>query len=193
MCRFNLLTARPVREAVSGSISLKPEKSVQVGELDKKDDEKEQGPMKEFIGSNPKNLLVKGGEEHIIVSLCLRILGNRSWVWIFTDNNHSTELVAIDPSKLTAVTRLETDTGKTATLFRCQHPGMDNLGAEFLFKRKLADGSPLIAAWNKELWFRTHLDGCEVKVKFDLRKMMYNRKLEFWGSASDREWTPVPR
>jgi hypothetical protein len=198
--QFNLLTARPVREAFLRSLSLKPEKSVQVGELDKNGDivntdtglivqipvhpdsspgqESEQRRLKEFIASNSNNLLVKGDEEHIVVSLCLRILGNRSWFWIFTDDDHSTELVAIDPSKLTAVTRLETDTGKTAMLCRYERPGSDNLGAKFFFKRQLADGSPLVATKDKELWFITHLDGREVKVKFDLRKMMYKGKLE---------------
>ena len=199
--QFDLLTARPVREAFLRSLSLKPEKSVDVGELEKNGNaansdkgmivtipdypegspgqEREQRRLKEFIASNPSNVLVKGDEEYIIVSLTLRIQGNRSWFWIFTDANHSTELVAIDPSELKAVTRLETDTGKTVALFRYERPGMDNLGAKFFFKRQLADGSPLVTTKDRELRFKTHLDGREVKVKFDLRKMMYKEKLEF--------------
>jgi hypothetical protein len=39
--------------------------------------------------------------------------------------------------------------------------------------------SALVAAMDKELWFGTHLDGREVKAKFDLGRMMYKGKLEF--------------
>jgi hypothetical protein len=178
--QFNLLTARPIREALLRSKSLTPEKFIRMDAAGKNGEERERDRLSEFVESNPENLIIEGDEAHIIVSLCLRLLGKKlpSVSWIIMDEAHSTELLALDPLELMAVTMLETETGKKVMLFRYEPAGRDNWGAKFYFKRRSADGSALVSAGDKELLFRTRLDGRQIKIKFDLRKMIYKGKLE---------------
>jgi hypothetical protein len=70
------------------------------------------------------------------------------------------------------------DTGKRLKVFDYIPPGADRLGAKILFQRILPDGTPFIAPGDKELRFETRINKMKIKVKFDLRKMLYKGKLE---------------
>jgi hypothetical protein len=160
---------------------MKPGDSVQLHELNKKDNEMEQARLKKFIASNPNSSIVQGDEEHIILSFIVPSPGKPSPKNILAwGEDHSDEAFsAIDSSKLIANTSLETDSGKRIKIFRYEPPGTDRLGAKFFFKRKLPDGSPFITSGDKELRFETRLNDRKLKLKFDLRKMIYKGKLEF--------------
>jgi hypothetical protein len=174
----NLLTARPVREAVLRSIALDQGASVRLGDLLKKDREAEQARLEEFVASNPDSLVVKGDKEHIVVSLILKKPGRLLPGKILNEPSDG-EFSAIDAPKLIADARLETDSGKQLKVSRYEPPGKDRLGAKFFFERKLPDCSPFIAAGDRELRFETSLNDRKLKVKFDLKKMRYKGKLEF--------------
>ena len=173
----SLLTARPVREAVLRSISLSQGESVRLDDLYKKDREAEQARLAEFIASNPDSFLVKGDEEHIIVSLILKTPGRPVPGRILSEHSDQ-EFSTIDASKLVADAGLETDSGKRIDIFGYEPPGKDRLGAKFFFKRKLPDGSPFIADGDRKLLFETGLNDRKLKVTFDLKKMKYKGKLE---------------
>ena len=75
-------------------------------------------------------------------------------------------------------TFLSTSHGKRAEIVRYDPPGLDSLGAKFYFLRRLHDGSALIGNRDTDLQFETRIGGRRVRVKFDLRKMMYKGKLQ---------------
>jgi hypothetical protein len=179
--QVRVLTALPVREALLRGISLAP-KSLGVDELERRNPEKEKARLKDFIVSNPDNILVKGDAENIVISaqlltyygLAVESGGNV----INAKSPGFDELTEADLPELKARTILETDSGKRIQLSDYAPPGSDGLGAKLFFKRKLPDGTYSITEADKELRLEVPLKYHKVKVKFDLKKMMYKGKLE---------------
>jgi hypothetical protein len=213
--RIRLLSARPVREALLAQLSYAKdpvrnpgaEATVKAGDLRAAEAEsKRQAALKELVDKNPEDILVKGDDDYIIVTVCLAqfIQG-----WLTgqyevqkhsgTGSDRSPTMLGIEPprsrsgwqemgrpevlvnlqtSDLIPCTFLATKTGKRIPLIRYDQPGKDMLGARFLFPRKQANGTPTITAGDRELWFETRIADKQVKVKFDLQKMGYLGKLE---------------
>lgn len=92
-------------------------------------------------------------------------------------------------SDLESQTRLSTDAGKKVPLAKYDPLGENGYGVKFYFPRHLPDGSPLVAAGNKEIRFDTTIPlpkrgdierrSITVTAKWDLRKMLYQGKPAF--------------
>jgi hypothetical protein len=213
--RIRLLTARPVREALltvisfAGGTAYEPgaEATIKVGERKPGDVEvKRQARLKELMDENPDDILVKGDDENIVVTITLTQF-LQGWLpgqyevqqhsGVGSDRNP--QMIGIEPSRrkpgwqeaarpeilmrlrssdLTGCTFLSTKNGKRVPVIRYDPPAMDALGGRFQFSRKLPDGTPFVTPGDKELQFETCINGKQVKVKFDLRKMIYKGKLE---------------
>jgi len=79
-------------------------------------------------------------------------------------------------SDLVRDTNLSTDSGERVSPAR--FVPRDRAGAKFYFPRILPDGSALISKAHKELRFETRIGDQRLKVRFDLRKMVYKGRLE---------------
>jgi hypothetical protein len=146
--------------------------------------------LREFIASNPENILIKGDKDHIILSMSF-ISGThppylqgghiyfRGDPALLRQKQYASQLSETTVSKLIADTSLETDTGRKIDIFSFAPPGPDGLGAIFIFKRRMSDGTSFISTNDKELRFKTKVEDRKIKVKFDLRKMIYRGQLEY--------------
>jgi hypothetical protein len=181
--RIELLTARPVREALLRRISLEPGAVIHVHELNKTDEEKEQLRLDDFLALNPDSILIKGDEEHIVLSLRLLVAqpATDETAWeqeIWEEEDYGAELSEADLKSLPGNTSLETNTRKRVENCDFSPPGPDKLGTKIYFKRLLPDGTPFISDGDRELRFETRLNKRKVSVKFNLKKTVYNGKLE---------------
>lgn len=188
--RIRLLTARPVREAFLSELSLSvhmrqelsSQRTVTVERIKGGDlVSTRQARLKQFLNENPGDTVVDGDNRRIILTLTLtQFTANETphkpsnWA----EQPRPENLIEIHMVDLIGATILSTKTGKKVTLIQYDPPGMDMLGAKFYFPRFLPDGRPLIANGDNELRFETRIKGKSVKVKFDLGKMIYRRKLE---------------
>jgi hypothetical protein len=101
----------------------------------------------------------------------------------------SDALGKLKTSDLESQTRLSTDGGKKVPLAKYDPLGENGYGVKFYFPRHLPDGSPLVAAGNKEIRFDTTIPlpkrqdierkFVAVTAKWDPRKMLYQGKLTF--------------
>ena len=101
----------------------------------------------------------------------------------------SDTLDKLKTSDLESQTRLSTDAGKKVALAKYDPLGENGYGVKFYFPRHLPDGSPLVAAGNKEIRLdmtiplpkNTGLNRKSIAVtaKWDLRKMVYQGKPAF--------------
>lgn len=176
--QVRLLTARPVRESLLRMISLEMGNYI----VDSKEinNRVEYGSerLQQFLGSNPKDVIVQGDDQHIIVTVTLKkALVDGSPVK-YMELTTADELSNIDISKIKAETNLATNTGRRVDLLGYVKPGRDRLGTKFYFPRNLADGRPLITVKDEELYFETRVNDTKIKAKFDLRKMLYKGNLE---------------
>jgi hypothetical protein len=186
--QVRLLTARPIREGMLRLISLGMGSStIDVSELNQGDAavENDRDRLQEFIQSHPNDVRVKGDEQRIILAVTLKkaIWGSSPFITTrtpryFQELTNADSLSKIDPSKIKADTSLAANNGKRVALLSYVPPGPDQLGVKFYFPRYLPDGKPLIKAGTKELLFKTRINNTKIKVKFDLRKMLYRGKLE---------------
>jgi len=175
-----ILTAKPIREAflrlhvletkVISTRDLKPATSA----------EESRKRTEELLASYPNDLLIKGDEKQIILGVSqkvriLGIMGEKSEQEIFG----SDELSDVDQSTIASTTSLATNTGKKSELANYRPPATGAAGALYFFPRSLPDGTPLLTAADKELFFETVLGKRPVKFRFDLGRMRYQGKLEF--------------
>jgi len=213
--RIRLLSSRAVREALLRSLSFSAkaaseasvERSVNVATLKKEANaDNELARLEKFIADNPKDIRVKGDDNHAVISICLAafipapeppsgktsdVFGVIDWGpppapspasvprnlgWI--ENPRPEELSQLKFADLEETTILSTRTGKQIPLIRYDPPGMDGLGAKLYFPRHLPDGSPCVTVNDKELRFETKINGKKIKGKFDLKKLIYKGKLE---------------
>jgi hypothetical protein len=101
----------------------------------------------------------------------------------------SDALDKLKTSDLESQTRLSTDAGKKVPLAKYDPLGENGYGVKFYFPRHLPDGSPLVAAGNKEIRFditiplpkREDIERKSITVtaKWDPRKMLYQGKPAF--------------
>jgi hypothetical protein len=181
MIRFQarILTARPVREAFL-QLQVLDAKVVSIRDIDAATStEESKRPVQEFIASYPDDFLIKGDEKNLIVAISQKIhalgmAGIQSSQEVFC----SDDLSDVDQSKLVAITSLTTNTGKRVDLTNYRPPVTKGPGALYYFPRKLPDGTPLVAAADKELLFKTVIHKRQVKIKFDLGRLKYQGKLE---------------
>ena len=162
--RFSLLTARPVRMALARRTML-----AQPGKSNQSDFEK-------YVDQDDDKNIV------LIMAFSASPAGSNTDLII-------TELLnTLTTPDLTRKTYLSTDGGKKVALAQYDPLGENGYGVKFIFPRALPDGSPLIAAGNKEIRFETILPlpqnkGIElpktftVTGKWDLKKMVYQNKL----------------
>lgn len=198
-----LLTARPVREAMLQIVSQMPGMVVSLDEFNKSDVEVREERLRKFIASNPTSVVVKGDEEHIIISMMLisrarppflqedhiiaqvagplgsMIMYRNPFQILLLQYQHSTQPSKLTLSKLIAGTSLETDTGKRMRISGYIPSDAKGLGAQFIFKRRMPDSTSFITADDKELRFKTRVDDRKIRIKFDLKKMIYKGKLEY--------------
>jgi hypothetical protein len=174
-----ILSAKPVREAFLQLNVLNPivvtAKSIQPATAT----EELRVRLHGLLASYPNDLLVKGDEKHVIISVSQKIrtrglLGAKSEQEVFG----SDELSDVDQSRIVVITSLATNTGKRVELTNYQSPGTRGAGAMYYFPRNLPDGTPLVTATDKELLFETVINKRQVKIKFDLDKLKYKGKLE---------------
>jgi hypothetical protein len=178
--QVRLITALPVREAFLRGISINP-KFIGTEQIDLRLPGMEGARPNDFRLSDPNNYFEKGDEENIIISVMLITYGPVDTVQgplIMTKPPGSDELPKADIPRLLVETYLRTDTGRQINPSIYLPPGGDGLAAKFIFQRKLPDGTPFITQADKELRLEIPLKYHRVKVKFDLRKMMYKGKLE---------------
>ncbi len=162
-----------------------------------------QGRLDKFMATHPGDLRVTRDKDHFVLSISHMILmplvqnpslprgvsikgpitiggqrrsgSPRNGRW---ENEYPDELMPLTLSDLEKLTFLAINEARKLHLVRYDPPGLDGLGAKFYFPRTLPDGSPFVQPGDKELRFETRIDGGRIKVKFDLRKMMYKGKLE---------------
>jgi hypothetical protein len=179
---FRLLTAKPVREAILRSISL----GRALGPVASLKDLSTTGPtieserLRSFIASRPNDLIVRGSNQYIVVALSCRV-GTAASTFdpILRDWREITipaQFSGISLPDLQSNTFLSTDAGGRAAVVRFEP--RDRLGARYYFPKTLADGTPLIGVRSQELRFQTSIQGKQINVKFDLKKMNYRGTIE---------------
>ena len=187
--RIRLLTARPVREAFLSELSLSvqvrqepsSQKTVTLERIKGGDQvSTRQAWLKQFLAEHRGDILVDGDDRRIMVAITLTQFvthetPHKSSDWI--EQPRPENLIEIHMEDVKSTTTLSTTTGSQVRLIQYDPPGMDMLGAKFYFPRTLPDGRPLIGHGDKELRFETRINGKSVKVRFDLRKMIYKGKL----------------
>lgn len=168
------------------------EKLVQLKNLGSKSAaEESQAKLERFIASYPCDVRVQGDDLHIVVAIA-------SVQYVPTDVRVATEDDAMHNANrptweekpppeflremqlpdLLGRTFLSTAPGNRVDIVRYDPPNVDMLEAMLYFPRTLPDGSPFIRPVDKELRFETRINGKGVKVKFDLKKLLYKGKLE---------------
>ena len=158
-----------------------PGYSITLEKLTMDDDEASRFRLKKYIESNPDNFLVRGDTENIIVSLY-------DYRWLHL------QLTEDGLSRLLPDAFLETDTGKRMASNGVSPPSQKSVWEiQFFFKRHLPDGTPFITEDDRELIFGTYPGKypvrvyerddewsiSEIKVRFDLEKMVYRGRLEY--------------
>jgi hypothetical protein len=185
--QVRLLTARPIREGMLQLISLGMCSPLDMSGISECDIsvEKNRERLQEFLQSHPNDVRVKGDEQHIIMAVTLKqAVWSRSPVITTVSPDYLRELTnadqlsIIDASKVYADTNLTTNDGRRIALLNCVPPGSDQLGVKFYFPRHLADGTPIITAKDNKLVFETCINDTKIRVRFDLKKMLYRGKLE---------------
>lgn len=169
---LHFLTAKPLKMAIARSVVLHSNGTVDHAQLQK------------FID--------QANNQSIVVALTLssQPSGTSSL------NGYLSALLKLATSNLASNTFLATGTGRKVFLSRYDPPGQDGLGAKYYFPRKLPDGTSLVAPADKEIRFETMITlnegatltgnelGVELEredriwVQFDLRKMVFEGKLE---------------
>ncbi len=179
--RIRLLTARPVREALLHRAYSSPGVLLSVNDLSQFYAGRKRRPMEEFVASHSNSFLVKGDDEHIIVSVTLRVGSSASseidrQVWReeqLPDEFSQDALVAQLKESY-----LETESGKRQPIIDYQSPASDGLGAKLYFERRLPLGADFITPADREMRLEINLGKGKVRAKFDLRKMRYKGKVE---------------
>ena len=169
---IHFLTAKPVRMAIARALVLQSKGRFQPAQLRKFVDE-----------TNEQNIV-------IALTLSSQPSGTSSI------NGYLSALLKLSSPVLVANTFLATSTGRKVFLTGYDPPGQDGLGAKYYFPRKLSDGTPLVTTADKEIRFETMITldegatltgdrlGVELTredriwMQFDLRKMMFEGKLE---------------
>ncbi|HYK88429.1 MAG TPA: hypothetical protein VE398_06645 [Acidobacteriota bacterium] len=181
--RIRLLTAAPVREAYLRIIDRGPVLAQHIGiefPLEKEislNDLMNRGRLQRFIEDNPDDIRTKGSDKFIVLSAIeARSYGFESFDW--KEESRTDLLMDLQLPDLARVTSLSTKTGKKPHLVRYEQPGLDSLGAKFYFPRLLSDGRPFVTLRDKEPRFETKIGGKKIKVKFDLKKLVYLGRLQ---------------
>jgi hypothetical protein len=88
-------------------------------------------------------------------------------------------LMKLDPSQLTNKVYLERKDGKRLSVADYRSPVADGMGGKFVFPRSL-DGAPFLTPESGSVRFVMNLsDNLKVSMRFDVKKMMYDGKLEY--------------
>jgi len=187
--QIRILTARPVREGFLRMLSLGMPREVGGTEESHPDvTENYKKLLQEFLRSQASDAMLGTGERPIILAVTLKraffesrdsVLRDMTAPPLYREVAGADQLSDLDFSRVTAETSLGTSSGKKVAILSFVPPGPDRLGAKLYFARALPDGTPLIAAKDKELVFETCLNGSRIKTKFDLKRMAYKGKLEF--------------
>jgi len=175
--RVQLLSARPIQEAVSRRISLGKntvEYSVSLKEAG--DSAKVQQELDGSASSSQNTPILQMDKKFIVIAIVLRITPHGLFQW--SQEPDGAELTVADLAQLKKNTRLSTNVGKIVSLFEYKPPGRDWSGARFYFSRTLPNGQPLVTSADEELSFETFMNRRKIRVKFELRKMLYRGKLE---------------
>jgi len=177
--RFHLrfLTAKPVRMAFVRNIMMNAKGEVNREMLEK--------------------YVEQANDDYIIVAMQVSTIPEGS----STFQGYMAALNHLRVPDLVNNTALSTDSGKRVYVSHYEPPGRDGLGAKFIFKRRLPNGSPLISGDDKEIRFETTIELTEdfaitglppsdpqrsidhkradrIYMKYDLRKMIFDGKLE---------------
>ncbi len=175
--RIQLLSARPIQEAVARGISLgKNTVEYSVDMKETANSAKLKQELDESASSNPNTPILQMDKKFIVIAIVLRITPHGLFQW--SQEPDGAELTVADPAQLKKNTRLFTSAGKSVSLLEYKPPGRDWSGARFYFSRSLPDGRPLVTSADEELSFETFMNGRKIKARFELRKMLYRGKLE---------------
>jgi hypothetical protein len=200
--RVRLLTARPMREAYLGVIDRGPEFEMQIfTDLPLRKDISlenlnKESRLEKFMKENPQDIRLKGNDEYIVFTM------TEAWrpystdvyspagragqtqstnieIWkSWRERTRPDQLASLELSDLVKATLLSTKNGEKTPLVRYEQPAGDNLGAKFYFPRLLPDGHPFVTLKDEELRFETRVGGKKIVAKFDLKKLIYQGKLE---------------
>jgi hypothetical protein len=199
------LTAQPIREAYLRRLSFPAdvekgpdfETTIPADQAKAKDKmEESRARLDRFIRANQGDIRVRGDDRHIVITMVLTqfvplptrwgdvpgsarvgvMFGVGQTPWL--EDPRPGLLMGLQLSDWLGNTFLSTSHGKRAGIVRYDPPALDLLGAKFYFPRRVSDGTGLIGNRDTELLFETRIGGRHVRVKFDLRKMMYKGKLE---------------
>jgi hypothetical protein len=180
---IRLLTAKPIRLAYLRVISLYPsvDQAIDVRDLPVDRDPKiRQKRLERFIQFNPDHLLVNDDSKYIILSMTMSQVVTASLTRPASreEITKPEELSEIHLVDLLQTTFLATQRGKRVSIAQFAPPAIDSLGAKFFFPRSMSDGSAFISQGDTELRFETSINGKRLKARFDLRKLVYQGKIE---------------
>lgn len=184
--RIRLLSAAPIRMAYLRYVIFEPdirEMTINYKDLADEDTANAAKSLYErFVKANPDDIRLKGSDEYIILSITATSYNRDIHIpaapW---PPRYEYALAFHDDlplSDLTDHTFLSTDSGRKVRIVRFEPSSYDRLGAKFYFPRHLPTGENLVTPRDKVLHFRTNIDGKRIKADFDLRKLLYNGKLE---------------
>lgn len=166
---IRLLTGRPIRDAYLRWVFIEPPMGLVR-------DAKE--AMEQFAETHSDDIGIKGDPKYIVVSVTFaqgyQTVPPTALPYVIL----SDPLAGVQQSDLAPVTYLTTPTGKHITLDHYVPLGEDNLGAKFYFPRNAPNGAPIIVKEDKELSFESRIKGQKIQVRFNLKDLVYQGKLE---------------
>ena len=150
--RVRLLSAKPIRAAIIRKIELQGAPAERVAQ------------MRAFVD--------RDFSDYIVVTISIEGDKRRAAPSI-------QELMTNDPEAFKTVAYLERKDGKRVTLMEYRAPIQDNLGAKFVFPRKL-EGKPFIDTDSGEMHFVTQLGkNTKINRRFKVSEMTFEGKLEY--------------
>jgi hypothetical protein len=180
-----LLSAKPVRDGLlrlvtyPGLLTFAHDPNVSVVNVeDLKTTYREQGKaqLARFMSSNPDDIRLKGDEENIVIGITIARYEPSVGAWKWFHN--PVPWKGLRFSDIADKTLLSTETGKQMRVGKYERPLLDYLGAKYYFPRELPDGRPLVSLDDGELLFETEIDGKRIRAKFDVKKLVYEGRLE---------------
>ncbi|MCU1264653.1 MAG: hypothetical protein JWM21_971 [Acidobacteria bacterium] len=155
--RIRFFSSRPIRQATSRFVELK-----------------QKGPINEQLAAQLQSLANADFPDYVIITVTTDS----------TDSGSQMGSAAVILDKQTT-SQLKNDTyllvsgGQRVFLREYQPPRKDGLGARFIFARTV-DGKPFITPESSELLFYSKLTGGpELSMRFKIKDMLFNGKLEY--------------
>jgi hypothetical protein len=183
--RFMLLSSTPIRIAYLRRVSFPAgpmtERLVRTDDLTLKSEaEESEAKLRRFIAEYPDDIRIQGDHLHIVIAMCMV----QSVPLDIQSGFHWRELPLPDTLRnlkladLSGRTYLSTSAGRRVGISGYNPPRTELSDATFYFPRLMSDGTPLIDGDEKELRFETSFQGKTIKVKYDLRKTLFQGRMD---------------